>query len=258
MRKKIFVIFIISLFSLVNFATTGEKISEVIDTNYEIRPVMKVDSITLEKWKKDYDTAEKAFINPDLAEEIQATSSFSILDYLDYIPSERNQGWCSNCWAWPATAIMGIALYVQEGVFERLSVQYINSCGTIVGSECCEAGSLETFTKFYKNTDKAIPWSNENAHWQDDRAQCRTSCDSISTEPNYPISYIFRRSIQTHDMPEEETIYNIKNILHQKRGVYFSWYLPDMDYREHFGDFWSNQDEEYIYNPLCSYIQRIF
>jgi hypothetical protein len=248
MKKKIMVIFVLSLFVIVNFPTTGEKILADLVINYEICPVMKVDSITIEKWKNDLNTAEEAYINPNLVEEIQATTSFSILHYLDYVPSERDQGWCSNCWAWPATAIMGIALYVQEGVFERLSVQYINSCGTVVGSDCCEGGNLNIFTRFYRNTDKAIPWSNENAHWQDGRAQCRTDCEDISTEPNFPINFISARTIETHEIPEEEVIANVKNILHQEKGVYFSWFLPDMDYREHFSDFWSNRDEEHIYD----------
>jgi hypothetical protein len=250
MKRKIFVVFLISLFVLVSFTTTGIKTSNDIVTNSELRPLMKVDYEILEDWRTNFYNAETAFIDPALKAEIQATTSFSILDYLDYVPEERNQGRCSNCWAWPSTGVLGIALYVQEGIFERLSVQYLNSCGTVVGSECCEGGTLDIFTQFYRHPEirKAIPWSNDNAHWQDGNALCLTPCGLISTEPNYPIDTIRRRPIRTNNIPEEEAIENVKNILHQEKGVYFSWFLPDMDYRQHFGDYWREGYEDEIYD----------
>ena len=253
MKKNIFIVFIIGIFLLGGFTTTGLKITSDEEktnneNNYDLRPIMKADSETLKKWQEEYYNAEEAFIDPNLEQQIQTTESFSILDHLDYVPSERDQGWCSNCWAWPATAVVGIALYVQENIFERLSVQYINSCGSKVGIGCCEAGSLDGFVKFYRYTDKAIPWSNTNAHWQDNRAQCNTPCDSISTTPNYPISSISTKRIETHEIPESETISNVKNILHQEKGVYFSWILPDMEYRTDFSDFWGNKNEDYVYD----------
>jgi len=257
MKKKVFVIFIIGMFLLIGFTTAGIKIkNEKKNTdsikNTEIRTIMKLDYETLEKWKTDYYSSDIAYIDPELKNEIQTTQRYNILDLLDYVPSERDQGWCGNCWAWPATGVMGIALNVQEGIFERLSVQYINSCGEEYTSgfnkiECCEGGNLNMFTIFYRATDKAIPWSNDNANWQDDRAQCRTSCESISTEPHYPISSLRTESIDTHEIGED-AIQNIKNVLHQQKGVYFSWYLPDMDYRQDFGDFWNEKDEEDIYD----------
>jgi len=113
---------------------------------------------------------------------------------------------------------------------------------------CCEGGNLDVFTDFYRYTDMAIPWSNENAHWQDKFAQCDTTCESISITPNYPISSIYPLSIETHEIPEEEAIINVKNILHQNKGVYFSWFLPDMKYRQDFSDFWSSEYEYDIYD----------
>ena len=219
------------------------------DLNY--LSVMRPNKETLDKWEKDYNTAELAFIDPDLNKVIQATSSYSILHHVNYIPEERAQGWCSNCWAWPATAILGIALDVQYGIFDRLSVQYINSCGeeeTVFPKiECCEGGNLNMFAGFYKRTKIAIPWSNTNAHWQDDHAQCKTTCDSISKIPSYPIEEIKATTIALHGTPEEEVIFKIKNILHQERGVYFTIFYPDLSVIDDFRDMWQNHDEEYIY-----------
>ncbi len=67
-----------------------------------------------------------------LLTELQSTTDFSILDLLYYIPEERDQGRCSNCWAWPSNSVLEIALRVQKGVIEnRLSVQYMNTCGEL-------------------------------------------------------------------------------------------------------------------------------
>jgi len=210
-------------------------------------PIMRMDENDFQTWKRDYEQAKKAEINPVLQAEIVTTEDFSILELLKYNPDERDQHWCGNCWAWPATSVIAIALNVQEGIYDRLSVQYINSCGTLVGVDCCEGGNLNIFTRFYQRTDKAIPWSNENAEWRDRFAQCNTPCESIETEPNYPISAIYPETIETHGISKEEAIENIKNVLHQQKGVYFSWILPDMDYREDFSTFWDRQSEESIY-----------
>jgi len=226
---------------------TSSKTTE--DLNY--LSLMRPDEETLDKWEKDYNTAELAFIDTDLDKVIQATSSYSILHHLNYIPEERDQAWCSNCWAWPATAILGIALDVQYGIFDRLSVQYINSCGeeesVFPKIECCEGGNLNMFASFYKKTKIAIPWSNTNADWQDYRAQCKTTCDSISKTPNYPIEEVKATTIARHGTPEEEVIFKIKNILHQERGVYFTIFFPDLSVIADFRDMWQNHDEEYIY-----------
>lgn len=129
---------------------------------------------------------------------------------------------------------------MQEGVFGRLSVQYMNSCGVKIGNDCCEGGNPDIFTRFYRYTDQAVPWSNTNAEWNDKYAQCLTECDSISTTPNYPIASIRAETIDTHEIPEEQAIENIKNVLHQGKGVYFSCILPDMDYQDDFSDFWND------------------
>ena len=78
----------------------------------------------------------------------------------------------------------------------RLSVQYMNTCGELyptTGIECCGGGNLGMLASFYRLTGIAIPWSNENAQWQDYViiGQCeQVECDEIAKKPNYPISSI--------------------------------------------------------------------
>jgi hypothetical protein len=156
---------------------------------------------------------------------------------------------------WPSTSVLEIALRVQEGVIEnRLSVQYINTCGELYPTTqigCCEGGTLSMFALFYRLTGIAIPWSNENAYWQDYVliGQCeQCECDEIAKDPNYPISDIKSKSIQTRGVPEQTAIDNIKNILHQNRGVFFTIFYADETDLNNFRNFWRNQNEEYVYD----------
>ena len=263
MKKKIFVIGILGMFLLASLTVTGVNYtSDTVvntETNDDVEcslPVMRADSKFLARYNEDYNSEETAFIDPDLVSEIQATEDFSILDLLYYIPEERSQGYCGNCWAWPSTAVLAIALRVQENVMEnRLSVQYLNTCGELYSTfpkiECCGGGTIRMLASFYSKTGIAIPWSNDNAHWQDHVLfrQCEiVECDDIAKEPNYPIGSIKSEKITIHNVDEEEAIDNIKNVLHQNRGVYFSVFYADDRDLDHFRDHWSNYDEEDVYD----------
>ena len=264
MEKKVFFVLLVGLFCIAGSISTGIKVEEknrvkniqntYEDQYYEDYSVMWVSPKTLERWGEEYNNAERAFIDPDLDQEIQSTESYSILDLLEYIPEERNQGRCSNCWAWPPTAILSIALNVQKGIKDRLSVQFINTCGIEYTTgmnkiECCEAGSIIMFADFYKNTNYAIPWSNTMAHWHDGgRINCITDCSQISKTPNYPIYDIDDVTIPIHGIPTEEAIENIKNVLHQQKGVYFSVYYPDLENLNAFRDMWRNEEEDFVYD----------
>ena len=209
--------------------------------------IMKPDKETLAKWVKYYESAPRA----PMAKLVKDTrGSRSLIDHLDYIPSERDQGGCGNCWAWAGTGCMEISLHVQDDVFDRLSVQYINSCETdLIGKLCCDGGWLEDVANFYTEVEKAIPWSNENAHYQDGDGSCDTPCDSIQSAPNYPINNIQALTIQTQAVGKEQAIANIKNMLDQNKAVWFAFFLPTGADWNVFYDFWGNNNESKIWNP---------
>ena len=274
MKKKFLVICILGMFLLLSLtaASVGLPIGKIqINNNSNNTPpvnlpnnnyndnmlsVMRADSYSLNIWENDYYSAGEAFIDPSLASAIQGTEDYSILDLLYYIPEERTQGGCGNCWAWPSTAVLAIALRVQEGVQEnRLSVQYINTCGELYQTfpkiGCCEGGTIGALASFYSKTGIAIPWSNENAEWQDYViiGQCeQVECDEIAKTPNYPIASIRNERITTRNVPEKNATDNIKNILHQQRGVYFSVLYADDTDLEHFRDHWRNEYEDDVYD----------
>lgn len=266
MKIKIFVVFFIGLLFVASSINAGLKIEEKncnceknIEYNSEYAsdigcPVMKISHNDVERWEEEYNNAEFAYIDPNLDEEIQSTEDYSILDLLEYDPKERSQGRCGNCWAWPSTAVLEIALNVQEGIKDRLSVQFMNTCGEryTYGSnliECCGGGTLEMFANFYRNTNFAIPWSNTLAHWHDDGyINCFTDCKQISKTPNYPIYDIDSVVIKIRNIPEEEAIENIKNVLHQEKGVYFSVFYPNLENLNSFRNMWRNDAETDSYD----------
>ena len=254
--KKKFLIFCITSILIVSGLNTisSEVTTNKVEDNENILSVMRADSTYLDRYENDYNNEEVAFINPNLASEIQSTTDFSILDLLYYIPEERDQGRCSNCWAWPSTSVLEIALRVQKGVIEnRLSVQFMNTCGELyplTQIHCCEGATISNLASFYRQTGYAIPWTNENAYWRDGKiiGQCTLDCDEIGKDPNYPIEDIRSKRIETRNIPEADAIDNIKNILHQNRGVYISVFYADYEDLGHFQDFWRNQDEEFVYD----------
>jgi hypothetical protein len=210
-------------------------------------PIMQPDKETLLQWISWYESAPIApFVETDYVE-----ASNSVLSHLDYVASQRNQGSCGNCWAWAGQALMGIDLDIQYSVFDRLSVQYINSCeSSVIGKTCCSGGWLQDVADFYTDASvgAAIPWSNTNANWQDGDASCDTPCASISTSPDYPITGMTVQTVPTHDVGQAQAIANIKNQIDQGEAVWFAFFLPTGADWTQFGSFWSNQGESVIHN----------
>jgi len=223
-------------------------------------PIMRPSSETLRAWMDDLGSLPEADISPldifrmkGLSE--NTGTSFSLLDHLDYTPAERNQGHCSNCWVWASTGAIGIALDVQNGIKDRLSIQYLNSNyngGSGDHWACC-GGTVPLFADFYAEAGMAIPWSNTNAHWQDGDRGCSDGtsvpADTISTVPHYPIMSIEAQMIPTSGVGETVAIDNIKAVLHQDKAIPFCYYMPERDDWESFFSFWDEQPEAEIWNP---------
>jgi len=218
---------------------------------------MRPDYETRMKWIESYENAPRIRSAPMVeAADFSPGGSLDLLSHLQYTPSQRNQGSCGNCWAWAGTGIMEIALDVQEGIQERLSIQYLNSCDD--ANACC-GGWLADVTHFYSEKGWAIPWSNNSASWQDDGCSCSSggsavACKDISMVPWYQIESIETRSIETHFdglTPEEaqaQAIANIKGVLDQNRAVWFAFFMGTDDDWSAFRSFWYNQGEDVLWD----------
>lgn len=219
---------------------------------------MRPDEATLRQWTQDYENAPKAFLDEAIHGRLSQTqaaglgTSINLLDYLQYKPEERNQGSCSDCWVWAGTGILEIALDVQNDIMDRLSTQFMNSCKT--DKFACCGGNLTTFSSWYAGKGYAIPWDNSNGFFQDVSTGCQdnlsfTSCGSISTNPNYPITQIQAVTIPTQGVGQSTAVSNIKNVLHQEKAVWYSFCLPSKADWDKFKDIWLNYDESTVWNP---------
>ena len=92
-------------------------------------PVMLFNEQTLNDFIEAYEKAPRVHISERaLQRTLLSGGSVSLLDHMNYKPEQRNQGNCGNCWIWAGTGALEIALDVQEGIKDRLSIQYVNSC----------------------------------------------------------------------------------------------------------------------------------
>jgi hypothetical protein len=226
--------------------------------------VMMPDRATRQEWLELYNRAPCAQRDPVLTWRLMESPGmhFDLLEHLEYEPAERNQGHCGDCWVWTGTGILEVALSVQEGVKDRLSVQYFASCfngGEGEDWACC-GGWLDWFAAFYRATGFAVPWSNANASWHDGTQRCENfstslPCGSIATTCSYSIADCAVLRIETHGVGKEAAIANIKNVLHQNKAVWFAFYFPNAMDIDRFRDFWRNESEQTIWDPdyLCGH-----
>jgi hypothetical protein len=123
--------------------------------------------------------------------------SVSLLSYLPYVPAQRNQGSCGNCWVWASTGALEVDHTVKYGTLGRLSVQYFDSkynSGTGSSFACC-GGWLDTFVSWYNSDTTPIPWTNTNASYGDASTACSAYKTAvpikyIATTPSYKITTI--------------------------------------------------------------------
>ncbi len=189
-----------------------------------------------------------------------------LLPLISYVPAERDQWYCGNCWVWASTAAVEVALNVQRNESERLSIQYLNSNyndGGVTGSFACDGGWAADFVSFYNGAEgnkKFIPWSNENADWKDwdggkaggySGAMSNVSASDITLDPSYEISSITYSSINTWTSDEATAINNIKAALGDNKAVWFGFFLPTTAAWNAFFSFWNSQNENvaFDFNP---------
>lgn len=183
--------------------------------------------------------------------------SLNLLNRLSYVPEERSQGSCGNCWVWASTGVMEIARNVQSGGSERLSVQFLNSCKT--DQYACFGGRADMFRNWYQDVAGfAIPWSNTNASFQDasqyyGQQQSNVSCGSIVKSPNYPVgSTIGLTQLTTAGVGQATAIASIKNVLNNNRAVWTGFFLPNDNWwhgTNGFTTWFNNNGQSAIWNP---------
>ena len=197
----------------------------------------------------------EAYIDNHRTREVKESPSghFSLLQFLDYDPEERNQGNCGNCWAWAGTAIFEIALNVQEGIRDRLSIQYLNSNYEGEFGWACKGSLLTYFRDFYNKIKKIIPWSNTNAEYGDTYPKYANYSNilpsHIYTKKYYPIESVEWERIPTWNLSDETAINNIKSVLHQGKAIWLGLFMTSSEDWGVLKDFWGNNPENAVWNP---------
>ena len=220
--------------------------------------IMHPDEETLRRWMDDYENAPKAYIDGVIhhrlaeGDALGAGTSMNLLGYIQYTPSQRNQGNCGDCWVWAGTGLMEVALNVQNGIKDQLSPQFLNSCKTDK-FPCC-GGWLTDLATWYAGKGYTVPWSNSNASYQDASTDCAkksssVSCGNISTIPNYPITHIQSVTIPTQGVGQAKAIGNIKNVLQQDKAIFYVFFLPNKPAWDAFRNTWNNSNESALWYP---------
>jgi hypothetical protein len=183
------------------------------------------------------------------------TGPKSLLLYLPYTPSQRDQGVCGDCWVWAATGALEIDHNVKSGINDRLSIQYFNSKydGGQGSSWACCGGFLSTFTTWYNSDKTPIPWSNAKANFGDASTACgnyatAVPISSISTQPYYQMDSISESTIVTSGVGQFNAINNIKSALNSNKAVVYSFFLNSPGWTN-FQNFWAYNSETSIFDP---------
>ena len=255
MKALFLTLFAVCLISVAGSVSAQQSVSyEFDDLNASI---MRPPISEIMEWDKQVKKAQKTFLSEDIKKQLSRRayegqgSSVSLLSYVPYVPEERQQGSCGNCWNWACTGVVEVAHNLQEGISDRLSTQYLNSCKT--DNFACCGGTLVKFVNWYEQVGMFFPWSNNSASFADADTRCDygssvTYCGSVSTSPNYPINAISYATIPTADVGQATAIANLKNVLNQNKAAYFAFYLPTQAAWDRFFSFWDDGTEDVLWD----------
>ena len=221
-------------------------------------PFMHPSPETLKRWVDEYNAAPEA-PQPGFFSRMLASFQYQqdLLSHISYVPSERNQNPIGNCWVWAGTGVLEVAHDVNDKVYDRLSIQYLDSNynGGSGSSWAGEGGNLVDFVGFYNQQRIAVPWSNANASFQDGTAYSQASqkagvaAADIQTVPNYPITSINQKGIGTIGFGNSAAIANITGVLNDNRAIYLGFIMPNADAVSSFSNFWYYQDKNAVWDP---------
>ena len=83
--------------------------------------VVHPDKDQRQKWNSEYLNAPLATVKTDLKKDLTNVSSLTLLDYLTYNATDRNQEDCGNGWVWAGTGALEVAHSTQNNVYAHLS-----------------------------------------------------------------------------------------------------------------------------------------
>ena len=178
-------------------------------------------------------------------------STVSLLSYLPYIPSQRDQGYCGNCWVWASTGVLEIDHNVNYATSDRLSIQYFDSKYQAEDyGDACSGGWLSTFASWYNLDHSPVPWTNTNASYGDYYTSGASSVpiSSISTTPDYTLNSLTYTTINTYGVPNATAITNIEGALNANKAVEYSFFMNTAGWNA-FDSYWESGSSTTMFDP---------
>jgi hypothetical protein len=234
-----------------------------ISTSSYSYPFMRPTETQLQQWYAEYRSLQSTGVVQSTAARLsEGFGAMTLLDYMTYVPAERDQDMCGNCWVWASTSAIEIAHTLQNNINDRLSIQYFNSRYNNGGKSpfnsanyACNGGTPSSFASFYNLVGKyggnkiVIPWSNENAAFMDGNSTIHSSIDAekVATIPYYAMTHLTSKRVETNAVTQSQAIANIKNQLENGNPVYLGFYLPNNEAIDSFVSFWATGLEEESY-----------
>ena len=173
------------------------------------------------------------------------------------VPGERAQGPVDTCWVWAATAVTEVALAVQEGVRDRLSIEYFDATYRGGGGPgwAGDRGWITDYAAQLTANPVLVPWSNPNASYRDGTRQCleqeraAVEASAIATDPHYTVARCEARRIPTWRVGTGAAVANVRAELDADRAVFVGFTLPNATARRAFREFWANGSETDVWDP---------
>lgn len=158
----------------------------------------------------------------------KAPAKVDLLPFLTYVPEERNQGTCANCYAWAATGAIEMELFRRYGIRDRLSIQYFNSIYQPRlpedSPDPCTGNSFSTVLEHYQRHGRMVPWSNPNADFQERGSKSgvpRPPREAVGLLPHYNVDHLDSTQVVTKLWSQEEIIEELKQVLARNKALIF-------------------------------------
>lgn len=156
-----------------------------------------------------------------------------------------NQADCGDCWVWAATATASAAFKPVYGNAQLFSTQWFESnFAQQTGHTVCEGLGGLSFSAWYNQSKKFIPWTNTNAGCTPGYGVNQAlPVSSISQTPCWPIDGLTEYTVATTGIPLSQAITNIKSHLDAGRALQMVIWFPSQEAVNNFQTFWNTSDQ---------------
>jgi hypothetical protein len=150
-----------------------------------------------------------------------------------------------------------VALDLQEGVRDRLSVEYFDATyrGGSGPGWAGEPGWVTDYAAHLAAHPVLVPWSNANASYRDGARWCleqqraAVEASAIATDPHYAVAQCEARRIPTWRIGAGAAVANVRAELDADRALFVGFTLPNATARRAFREFWANGSETDVWDP---------